>query len=78
VPVLLNESCGARGGVVSSSLVFAGRGGMPQDADADVPGLYIADRPVGDAPDGGSAAISPTAPMPLASAPLSLAAAKCL
>jgi hypothetical protein len=36
------SSCAARANLPQSSLVEAGRGGLPQDPDASVPALYIA------------------------------------
>jgi len=40
----LRNSCAAQGGLPQSSLVEAGRGGLPQDPDATLPALYIAGR----------------------------------
>jgi len=37
------DNCGAKGGL-RSSLVDSGRGGLPQDADATIPALYLAGR----------------------------------
>jgi len=45
--VALSESaCAAPAGRPQSSLVAAGRGGLPQDPDASLPALYIAGRDV--------------------------------
>jgi hypothetical protein len=41
---VLREVCAARGGLPISSLVEAGRGGLPQDPEATLPALYIAGR----------------------------------
>jgi large exoprotein involved in heme utilization and adhesion len=41
---LTRDSCGARSGRPQSSLVEAGRGGLPQDPDVTLPALYIAGR----------------------------------
>jgi hypothetical protein len=41
---LTENSCAARAGRPQSSLVKAGRGGLPQDPEASVPALYIAGR----------------------------------
>jgi large exoprotein involved in heme utilization and adhesion len=43
---VLRESCAAPGSRPQSSLVEAGRGGLPQDPDATLPALYIAARDV--------------------------------
>jgi large exoprotein involved in heme utilization and adhesion len=47
---LTRNSCAARAGRPQSSLVSAGRGGLPQDPDATLPALYIAGRDVRLAP----------------------------
>jgi large exoprotein involved in heme utilization and adhesion len=60
---LLREGCAARGGSPRSSLVMAGRGGQRQGmaaAEASLPALYFAHRPVR-ADDGGSEAWAPPA-----------------
>jgi filamentous hemagglutinin family protein len=41
---VLREACAARDDRPVSSLVEAGRGGLPQDPEATLPALYIADR----------------------------------
>ena len=41
---VLREACAAYGDRPISSLVEAGRGGLPQDPEATLPALYIADR----------------------------------
>jgi filamentous hemagglutinin family protein len=41
---VLREACAAYGDRPVSSLVEAGRGGLPQDPEATLPALYIADR----------------------------------
>ena len=41
---LTRDSCAARAGRPQSSLVEAGRGGLPQDPDVTLPALYIAGR----------------------------------
>jgi len=41
---VLREACAARADQPISSLVEAGRGGMPQDPEATLPALYIAGR----------------------------------
>jgi filamentous hemagglutinin family protein len=41
---VLREACAARAGQPISSLVEAGRGGLPQDPEATLPALYIAGR----------------------------------
>jgi hypothetical protein len=41
---VLREACSARGDRPVSSLVEAGRGGLPQDPEATLPALYIAGR----------------------------------
>jgi large exoprotein involved in heme utilization and adhesion len=57
---VLRNSCAAQAGLPQSSLVEAGRGGLPQDPDATLPALYIAGRD-----------ISPTSPtMPSPSPPI--------
>jgi large exoprotein involved in heme utilization and adhesion len=43
---VLREACAARGDRPVSSLVEAGRGGLPQEPEATLPALYIADRDV--------------------------------
>jgi large exoprotein involved in heme utilization and adhesion len=43
---VLREACAARAGQPISSLVQAGRGGLPQDPEATLPALYIAGRDV--------------------------------
>jgi large exoprotein involved in heme utilization and adhesion len=43
---VLREACAAYGDRPISSLVEAGRGGLPQDPEATLPALYIADRDV--------------------------------
>jgi hypothetical protein len=55
---VLREACSARAGQPISSLVEAGRGGLPQDPEATLPALYIAGRDVAPNPP---AAAGPTA-----------------
>jgi hypothetical protein len=43
---VLREACAAQGNRPQSGLVEAGRGGLPQDPEATLPALYIADRDV--------------------------------
>jgi hypothetical protein len=47
---LTTNSCTARAGLPQSSLVAAGRGGLPEDPDAGLPALYIAGRDLRSAP----------------------------
>jgi large exoprotein involved in heme utilization and adhesion len=54
---VLRNSCAAQSGLPQSSLVEAGRGGLPQDPDATLPALYIAGRDM--------SPTSPTVPGPL-------------
>ncbi len=54
---VLREACAAQGSRPRSSLVEAGRGGLPQDPDATLPALYIAGREVNPNPP---AAVEPT------------------
>ena len=54
---VLREACVARAGQPVSSLVEAGRGGLPQDPEATLPALYIAGRELGPSPP---AAAGPT------------------
>jgi filamentous hemagglutinin family protein len=50
---VLREACAAYGGRPISSLVEAGRGGLPQDPEATLPALYIADRDFNPNPQAG-------------------------
>jgi filamentous hemagglutinin family protein len=50
---VLREACAARADRPVSSLVEAGRGGLPQDPEATLPALYIADRDVNTNPGPG-------------------------
>jgi large exoprotein involved in heme utilization and adhesion len=50
---VLREACAAYGDRPISSLVEAGRGGLPQDPEATLPALYIADRDVNPNPQAG-------------------------
>ena len=43
-PAVLRDTCSARNGLPRSTLVDAGRGGLPQDTDATIPALYLAGR----------------------------------
>jgi large exoprotein involved in heme utilization and adhesion len=53
---VLREACAVRGGLPISSLVEAGRGGLPQDPEATLPALYIAGRDISpNAPAAGTA-----------------------
>jgi filamentous hemagglutinin family protein len=63
---LLREGCAARGGSPRSSLVVAGRGGRRQGAaaaEASLPALYIAHRPVRTGGDQASETAAPPAPV---------------
>jgi large exoprotein involved in heme utilization and adhesion len=51
---VLREACAARAGVPISSLVEAGRGGLPQDPEATLPALYIAGRDLNPNPQSGT------------------------
>ena len=51
---VLREACSARSDRPISSLVEAGRGGLPQDPEATLPALYIAGREVNPAWQGGT------------------------
>jgi large exoprotein involved in heme utilization and adhesion len=51
---VLREACAARGDRPVSSLVEAGRGGLPQDPEATLPALYIADRDLNSIPPAAS------------------------
>jgi large exoprotein involved in heme utilization and adhesion len=51
---VLRDSCAVRGGRPQSSLVEAGRGGLPQDPEATLPALYIAGRDVDPNPQTGT------------------------
>jgi len=48
---VLREACAARADRPISSLVEAGRGGLPQDPEATLPALYIAGRDLNPEPD---------------------------
>jgi hypothetical protein len=50
---VLREACAARSDRPISSLVEAGRGGLPQDPEATLPALYIAGRDVSPNPTPG-------------------------
>ena len=50
---VLREACAAYGDRPTSSLVEAGRGGLPQDPEATLPALYIADRDFNPNPQAG-------------------------
>ena len=52
---VLREACAAYGDRPVSSLVEAGRGGLPQDPEATLPALYIADRDLKPQPAAGTA-----------------------
>jgi len=54
---VLREACAARADRPISSLVEAGRGGLPQDPEATLPALYIAGRDVNPNPQAGADAI---------------------
>jgi len=65
---LLKEACSARAGAARSSLTSGGRGGLPADPVAALPGLYIADRPVSETADagiGGRSSQTARAPIPI-------------
>jgi len=48
------QACAARAGQPISSLVEAGRGGLPQDPEATLPALYIAGRDLNPKPQPGA------------------------
>src|SRR5207249_7588045 len=54
---VLREACAARSDRPISSLVEAGRGGLPQDPEATLPALYLAGRDVNPNPTPGAGAI---------------------
>jgi filamentous hemagglutinin family protein len=49
-PTVSRDRCAAHGGLDRSTLVDAGRGGLPQDPDATIPALYLAGRGFAGAP----------------------------
>ena len=49
-PAVSRDKCAAREGLDRSTLVDAGRGGLPQDPDAAIPALYLAGRGFAGAP----------------------------
>ncbi|MGH7095774.1 MAG: beta strand repeat-containing protein, partial [Stellaceae bacterium] len=49
-PTVSRDKCAAREGLDRSTLVDAGRGGLPQDPDAAIPALYLAGRGFAGAP----------------------------
>ncbi|HEY1301569.1 MAG TPA: hypothetical protein VGF07_13800, partial [Stellaceae bacterium] len=55
---LTRDSCSARGNGPRSSLVEAGRGGLPQDPEATLPALYFAGRDLKPGPRRTAAAVS--------------------
>jgi len=57
---VLREACEARAGRPISSLVEAGRGGLPQDPEATLPALYIAGRDLNPNPQTGAGAFEPS------------------
>jgi len=59
---ILRDSCAARAGMPHSTLIQAGRGGLPQDPEARIPALYLAGRDVEPA----SAAATSAAPVRIA------------
>jgi hypothetical protein len=54
---VVRETCAAQGGRPQSSLVEAGRGGLPLDPEATLPALYIAGRDVSPNPQAVEASI---------------------
>jgi hypothetical protein len=62
---VLREACAARGDRPISSLVEAGRGGLPQDPETTLPALYIAGRDVSPNPPPGAGTIEPRGGTPL-------------
>jgi hypothetical protein len=57
---VLREACEARAGRPISSLVEAGRGGLPPDPEATLPALYIAGRDLNPNPQTGAGAFEPS------------------
>jgi hypothetical protein len=51
---VLREACAARADRPISSLVEAGRGGLPQDPETTLPALYIAGRDLDPQPSTGT------------------------
>ena len=60
------EACAARANQPSSSLVEAGRGGLPQDPDATLPALYIAGRDLKPGPQSAAGTIEVVNAVPTA------------
>jgi large exoprotein involved in heme utilization and adhesion len=60
---VLRQACAARADRPISSLVEAGRGGLPQDPEATLPALYIAGRDVN--PEQGTDTVEPSGGTPL-------------
>ena len=60
---VLREACAARADRPISSLVEAGRGGLPQDPEATLPALYIAGRDVN--PEPSADTVEPSGGTPL-------------
>jgi filamentous hemagglutinin family protein len=60
---VLREACAAYGDRPVSSLVEAGRGGLPQDPETTLPALYIADRELSPNPAAGDKTEANSAPL---------------
>jgi hypothetical protein len=61
---VLREACAARADRPNSSLVEAGRGGLPQDPEATLPALYIAGRDLNLNPQTAGGSTGPSAALP--------------
>ena len=60
---ILREACKSRAGQPLSSLVEAGRGGLPPDPEATLPALYIAGRDLNPNPQSREMATEVNAPV---------------
>jgi filamentous hemagglutinin family protein len=69
---VLREACAARAGQPISSLVEAGRGGLPQDPEATLPALYIAGRDLNPNPQPGNDTVELSGPAIPATARLTM------
>jgi large exoprotein involved in heme utilization and adhesion len=69
---VLREACAARAGQPISSLVEAGRGGLPQDPEATLPALYIAGRDLNRNPQPGNDTVELSGPAIHATARLTM------
>jgi filamentous hemagglutinin family protein len=61
---LTREACAAEGNRPQSSLIEAGRGGVPHDTDATLPALYIAGRDLGPLPHAAARRAESEPPVP--------------